>query len=317
MPARPKRNIFVSHSSISAAAAKSVEKALEDAGFNVWLDTSDLQVGVLLRNELHDAIRKSRAVVLVWSEAASQSRWVSAEILTAFHMDRFIVPCVVDDTPLPQFLSSSVYLDLRKGGDEVLRQLVRGTEMAQKNANPLPPRVAAPSAEVRLSYNRIAELQTFVTRPLMKRDWKAAAEAQQKLDPEMKEAEQRWRYELMILNLGGYHRKNGYLIKHWDAIQAGRPPKDALLHEGERLFFEAALVNPLDVSALNGLASILIYEFELNAAEFFNERAIAISQKAGIPYDAALHDKALIAWMKQQQPGHAALSGSRHTPRVR
>jgi hypothetical protein len=112
----------------------------------------------------------SRAVVLVWSEAASQSRWVSAEILTAFHMDRFIVPCVVDDTPLPQFLGSSVYLDLRKEGDEVLRQLVRGTEIAPKHANPLPPRVAAPSGEVWLSYNRIAKRQTFVTRPLMKRD---------------------------------------------------------------------------------------------------------------------------------------------------
>jgi hypothetical protein len=80
------------------------------------------------------------------------------------------------------------------------------------------------------------------------------------------------------------------------------------LYEGERLFFEAALVDPLDVSALNGLSSILIHELELDAAEFFNSRAIAISQKAGLAYDAALHDKALIAWMKQQQ-GDAALSG--------
>ena len=57
------------------------------------------------------AIRNSRAMVLVWSEPASRSRWVSAEILTAFHMDRYILPCVTDDTPLPQFFGHPVYLD--------------------------------------------------------------------------------------------------------------------------------------------------------------------------------------------------------------
>ena len=37
----------------------------------------------------------------------------------------------------------------------------------------------------------------------------------------MKQAEQLWQVQLMILNLGGYHRKNRYMVKHWDAIQAG------------------------------------------------------------------------------------------------
>ena len=134
----------------------------------------------------------------------------------------------------------------------------------------------------------------------MKRDLAAAAAAQARLEPEMTNAEQRWPFELMILNLAGYHRKNGYLVKHWDAIQAGRPPSDPLLREGERFFFEAALVDPNDVTALNGLASILIYEFELDAATLFNDRAIALSEKQGIPYDEALHDRELIKWMRQQ-----------------
>jgi hypothetical protein len=308
MPGTTSSSIFVSHSSANAAAAKKVEKALGHAGFDVWLDDSDLGIGVLLRNELLNAIRRSRSVVLVWSEAASKSRWVSAEILTAFHLNRFILPTVVDDTPLPQFLGSSVYLDLRKGAD-ALRRAVRGAETAPEHANQLPPRVGAPSVDLRRECARLSELQARVTTPLQQRDVKAAAAAQQELDPQMRDAERRWKYELMILNLGGYHRKNGYIVKHWDAIQAGRPPKDPLLHEGERLFFEAALVDPLDVSALNGLASILIYEFELEAAEFFNERALAISRKEGISYDAAQHDKQLIGWMKEQQKGRATLNG--------
>lgn len=301
MPDRPSPRVFVSHSSANAAAAKRVGKVLEAAGFGVWLDSSDIRLGVLLRNELHEAIQKSCAVALLWSEPASKSRWVAAEILTAFHMDRFIIPCVVDDAPLPQFLGNSVHLDLRKNEAEALGQLARAVEKVPRQANPIPPRIASASAELKRAIDTIAAAQERVTTPLMKRDLKTAAEVQEVLNPVMKQAEEVWRYELMILNLGGYHRKNGYLVKHWDAIQAGRPPKDPLLHEGERLFFEALFVNPLDRSALNGLGSILIYELELDAAEFFVRRAIALSKQLGCSYSAAEHDLKLIEWYKRQQ----------------
>lgn len=301
MQAESKSHVFISHASDDRAVVRSVAKALGDGGVRVWLDSEEIQLGLLLRNELHEAIRQSAAVVLVWSEAAYRSRWVSAEILTAFHMDRFIFPCVADETPLPQFLANSIYLNLRKNRAEVLRRLTRGVGNAPAHANPLPPLIGSSSGELKVEIERIYEAQQLVTRPLMNRDLTSASAAQARLDPVMKGAEQRWKFELAILNLGGYHRKNGYLVKHWDAVQAGRPPKDPLLREGERLFFEAALVDPLNVSALNGLASILIYELELDAAEFFNERAIAISKKQGIAYDAAMHDQRLIAWLKQQQ----------------
>ena len=48
--------------------------------------------------------------------------------------------------------------------------------------------------------------------------------------------------------------------------------EDPLLLEAERLFFEALFVDPLERSALNGLGSILIYELELDAADFFVRR---------------------------------------------
>jgi len=294
--------VFVSHSSANAAAAKRVGEALEAVAFDVWLDSSDIRLGVLLRSELHEAIGRSRAVALLWSEPASKSRWVAAEILTAFHMDRFIVPCVVDDTPLPQFLANSVYLDLRGNETEALGQLARAVENAPKQANPLPPRMASASAELTRAIETIAAAQEKVTTPLANRDLTSAATVQAALDPVMKQAEQLWQYELMILNLGGYHRKNGYLVKYWDAIQAGRPPKDPLLLEAERLFFEALFVDPLERSALNGLGSILIYELELDAAEFFVRRAIALSKGRG-RYPAAEHDLKLIEWYKGRQGG--------------
>jgi hypothetical protein len=257
-------------------------------------------VGVQLRPELHDAIRNSRAVVLVWSAPASRSRWVSAEILTAFHLNRYIEPCVTDDTPLPEFLGRPVYLDLRQASDAALGRLVRSAEAAPPSANPVAPRVSAPSSELIRERDRLAQLQMRVTDALEKGGLAAAARAQRTLDPRMARAEQRWPYDPTILALAGYHRKNAYMVSHWDAIQAGRPPRDPLLLDAERRFFEAALVDPNDLSAINGLASILVFELALEIATFFNDRALALAEKAGVTYDAAEQDRELIAWMRQQ-----------------
>ena len=112
-------SVFISHSSASAAAAARIERAFAQAGLSTWLDNSDLGLGILLRNGLTEAIQQSSAVVLVWSKPASRSRWVSAEILTAFHVNRFILPCVTDDAPLPQFLIRSAYMDLRRPGRKI------------------------------------------------------------------------------------------------------------------------------------------------------------------------------------------------------
>ena len=293
-------SVFISHSSASAAAAARIEQALTAAGHDAWLDNSDLGIGVQLRPELYEAIRNSTAMVLVSSEPAARSRWVAAEILMAFHMGRFIVPCVTDDTRLPQLFGHPVYLDLRKADDAGLARLVRAAETAPDSADPLPPRMGAPSAELIRERDRLAEGQLRVTDPLSQRNAAAAARAQRALDRRMARPSSGGRTQLDILTLGGYHRKNAYMVAHWDEIQAGRPPMDPLLIEAERRFFDAALVDPVELSAINGLASILIFELELDIATFFNDRALALAEKAGVRYDAAEEDRALIAWMRQQ-----------------
>jgi len=70
---------FSGHSSADLSVRRILGRRCNGAGFDVWLDRIDIRVGVLLGEELQDAIAASRPVVLLWSEAAKASPWVTTE----------------------------------------------------------------------------------------------------------------------------------------------------------------------------------------------------------------------------------------------
>ena len=288
---KTRRLVFISHASQNLDAAREIQAALQNDGLDVWLDDADIHAGVLLRNELQQAISASEAVVLLWSKPASRSRWVASEILTSFHLERFIVPCLLSNTGLPQFLSHSVFLNLRHARTNALARLGRQVMAAPKTHNPFPEVAPIQSSELKDTIRRLIAKQREI---LDTADNQAALTLQRALDGEMHAAEKQWRFDASILNLAGYHRKNAYMFKYWDEYCAGRFPADPLLREAERFFFETLFVNPTDISALNGLGNILLFEGELQAALFFVERAIEGARKAGFDYAEARHDRQLI-----------------------
>lgn len=293
-----RRPVFISHASANLAAARQIEQCLHEAGFDPWLDQSDIRVGALLGRELQQAIGQSEAMVLLWSKPASRSRWVAAEILTAFHLNRFIIPCVLSATELPRFLSRSVYLDLRKGRKEALSRLCEQAGRVSGIRNAFTAVVSHEDAALRAA---IASLYAQQNAIVGGNDLARSRQLQKTLDPEMHAAEKRWRFDPTILNLAGYHRKNAYMLKHWEAYCAGHFPQDALLDEGERLFFAALFGNPLDCSALNGLGNILFFKGEFDAAAFFVARAIECAVAEGNDYADARHDLALIRQRAHQR----------------
>jgi len=288
---------FISHSSSDTKLAARIERTLEDNGLKVWLDRSEIRLGRLLRNELQTAIRGSRVIILLWSAAAAKSRWVAAEVLTAFHSNRFVIACASDKTALPYFLQSTIYLNLQSRKTGRVDELRRAIREAPDAANDLLPRMGSPTPQLVETIRQLAEGQLAVT-DRTGNDLAAAKKYQAVAAREMRAAEKKWRMEAMILNLAGYHRKNAYMLKHWSAIMAGRPPKDPLLDRAERYFYESLFVDPNDHSALNGLGSILFYERELDAAEFFIRRAFLLAETAGVNYPAAQHDLQLVQTFK-------------------
>jgi hypothetical protein len=295
---------FISHSSKNGAAARRLEKLLEAEGLEVWLDDSEIRLGVLLDSELQTSIRRCRTFVLLWSKPAAESRWVNTEWLTAFHQDRFILPCVLDEARLPQCLQNSVYLKLQRVGQDEAKRLAREIREAGDSATPVAPLMRAESPELSEAITTIAQEQQELGDALGRREFAEAAKTQARLDEVMKDARNRWPLDPMIVNLDGYHLKNAYMVKHWDAIQAGRAPRDPLLDQAEWRFFETLSIDPTDPSALNGLGSILMFERDLQAAEFFIQAAIRAAKRQGMAsYPAAEQDLELV---KRFQPQPAS-----------
>ena len=298
---------FLSHASQDSAIASELEESLRAHRLKPWVDHSDLAFGGLLRDALQAAMRKSRVLVLLWSESAAKSRWVMAEMFTAFHLDSFIIPYVLDATPLPQFLATSAYLSMKRDHADIGAKLSRAVSAAPDSANKPAPLLNSRTSLVESLVNGIGGAQIAVVQA-MTEDFEKAEEAHKSVESALGSLREMAPFDLMVLNLSGYQCKNNYMFTHWDAIQAGRAPKDPLLQQAERYFFEALCVDPRDPSALNGLGSILMFERELDAAEFFQRRAIEIVKKSGGNYAAAQHDLELILYFKQKQNpfgGHA------------
>lgn len=291
---------FISHSSKNHALAAKVEAGLTSAGLEVWLDDSDIALGALLRAELQASIARCRVLVLLWSKAASASRWINAEWLTAYHLDTFIVPCTLDDTPLPQCLRANVALPIARFSKTVLGKLVRAVREAPASRNHLGRVMRSASLELKEAIAMLSQGQVLMTNQLSARTLAKAAEIQGLLDAAMANAVSLWPLDPVIVNLDGYHLKNAYMVKHWDAIQAGRAPADELLKRAERRFYEALSIDPTDPNALNGLGSVLILERELDAAEFFVTTAMAAAKARGMAsYPAAEQDLKLIRYYKR------------------
>jgi hypothetical protein len=127
---------------------------------------------------------------------------------------------------------------------------------------------------------------------------KEARQGQAELDPLMEAARKKWADDPVILSAAGYHKKNSYLLKHWNEIQGGMAPNDDLLQTASLLFCDSLDLQPDDPEALNGLGSVLILRRDLSAAEFFVRSAIDRMKADNQTYPAAEEDLKLILRLK-------------------
>lgn len=95
-----RRRIFLSYRRANADVADVVTRALEAAGFGVWVDREDIGGGTRWRAEIEHAIEACHALVFLMSAAALESDEVYKELALATTLGRPIIPLQLEAVKL-------------------------------------------------------------------------------------------------------------------------------------------------------------------------------------------------------------------------
>lgn len=293
---------FVSHATGDDWFVQRVSADLDMAGMSLWTDHARLRhVGPLLRS-LQDAILASRYLLLVWSGNAEASRYVGAEWYFAWDRQIAIVPCLIDDTPLPLGLGGMLFCDFRADYSDGLDQLMRVVRQKPARSPAVPAREPAAVQPARVISDRIRERHRFVLEAYWAGDVDRARGLSDEVEPLIYEALRHFPRDPGVLNDAGYQRKNAYMVRHREEIGGWASRSDEDLDEAERLFYAVLGIVQNDPSALNGLATVLQLRRDLDAAEFFAEKAVLSARGRGIDYRDAEAKLALIRRQKIEHP---------------
>jgi adenylate cyclase len=104
-------DIFISYARPTAVHARRVAEALRARGLGVWLD-EQLPVHRAYGDVIEERLAAARAVVVVWSEAATHSAWVRSEADAARALHK-LVQLTIDGAKLPMPFEQIQCADLR------------------------------------------------------------------------------------------------------------------------------------------------------------------------------------------------------------
>jgi hypothetical protein len=127
-------NIFLSYNKADKEVARSIGAQMFLSGIEVWFDEWEIQAGDSIPGKLDEGLAAFNAFVLVWSANARQANWVRKELSSAImrainDKSARIVPCLLDETPLPPLIADLRGIDFsdRHRGVEELLEVLTGT----------------------------------------------------------------------------------------------------------------------------------------------------------------------------------------------
>jgi replicative DNA helicase len=91
-------DVFISYKREDRNVAQLLADLLHSEGFTVWWDKG-IRAGEYWDERIDAELRAAKAVVVLWSRAAMQSKWVKAEAITAFTRE-VLVSTTLDDVEL-------------------------------------------------------------------------------------------------------------------------------------------------------------------------------------------------------------------------
>ena len=115
---RSNPDVFLSHSSRDKALALRLATDLNFCGVDAWLDEWEIQIGQSIADVVSNAMEKARYVAILISENYNKSVWTKREYKKALSREEregrvVMLPLILGETDLPDFLEDKKYLDLR------------------------------------------------------------------------------------------------------------------------------------------------------------------------------------------------------------
>jgi hypothetical protein len=107
---------FLSHNKADKEVARAIGAHMTLSGMDVWFDEWEIRAGDSIPGKLNEGLQGFEAFVLVWSAHAHNSNWVRQELSTAImramnEQSAKIVPCLLDETPLPPLIADRRGID--------------------------------------------------------------------------------------------------------------------------------------------------------------------------------------------------------------
>ena len=93
--------VFLSYARSDLPTLQPLLQALGAHGITVWRDQDNLYGGQHWPKAIGEAIAAHEVLMLVWSQEAAASHFVELEWNTALALQKSILPCCLDSTPLP------------------------------------------------------------------------------------------------------------------------------------------------------------------------------------------------------------------------
>jgi TIR domain len=115
--------VFISYTRHDLNPVQQIERALQTQDIAVWRDQESIYGGQQWPKAIGEAIAAHDYVLLVWSNSAAQSHFVEFEWNSAIALRKTILPCLLDDTPLPPALRAINAIDVRQLDDALPRIL--------------------------------------------------------------------------------------------------------------------------------------------------------------------------------------------------
>jgi predicted nucleotide-binding protein len=146
---------FVSYASADSSFAEELYHRLTERGYHVFYDKNEIRPGESIPVAIERALENSRRLLLLISQHALSSNWISGEWRTALYRDpanrrQLLLPIMIEDTraALPVALSQFAILDASRGlSDDVFAQITRALGPPQEAKGPSTSEPTRPSTE--------------------------------------------------------------------------------------------------------------------------------------------------------------------------